>query len=245
MAGPTSPASQDGRDGEPQAHGGPALAAEDTEPGASEAPLPPTHGATGRLNSAEMPLLQPEATSSPPECGSDVWLHIYHCDPCTGCLNRILLKRAEIGIYHAGIEVYGEEWSFQYFEDTWDDPAVSGLIRCLPKQMPDYEYQESVNLGPTTLSQEDVDRVLLSLHHEWPACSYHLTHNNCLTFAERFARELQAPAAFPVRLKGILEASRQNSCVDAIVDYSWSWVKWWMIRKHRQPSDRRELLPQE
>lgn len=73
------------------------------------------------------------------------------------------------GIYHAGIEVYGEahkwgclgeeevtiscaddlsadhldpfrlqEWSFQYFEDTWNDPSISGILRCMPKQMSGY-----------------------------------------------------------------------------------------------------------
>ena len=28
-----------------------------------------------------------------------------------------------------------QEWSFQYFEDTWNDPTISGIIRCAPKQM--------------------------------------------------------------------------------------------------------------
>merc|ERR1712039_422587 len=121
--------------------------------------------------------------------------------------NKIWLKDAEIGIFHAGVEVYGEEWSFQYFEDTWNDPFVSGLIRCLPKRMVDYEYQESINLGPTPFSQEEVDQFLLALHYEWPACSYHLTHNNCLTFAEHFTGKLMVPNAFPLHLKGILERS--------------------------------------
>jgi len=216
------------------------------ELGSPEATLPPMALGSKRSESEDLPLLPESApmaavSSFSPE-DKDVWLHIYHCDPFTGFLNRVFLKQAQIGIYHAGIEVYGEEWSFQYFEDTWDDPSVSGLIRCLPKQMVDYEYQESVNLGPTPFSQEEVDRVLVALHYEWPACSYHLTHNNCLTFAERFAGELKAPNAFPVRLKGILEASRQSTSVDAMVDYSWSWVKWWMIRKHRQPDPPEEEL---
>jgi hypothetical protein len=181
----------------------------------------------------------------PEESNPDVWLHIYHCDPYTGFLNRHLLKNAEIGIYHAGVEVYGEEWSFQYFEDTWNDPSVSGLIRCMPKRMTDYEYQESINLGPTPLSEEDVDQILLALHYEWPACSYHLTHNNCLTFAEHFAKKLQVPNDFPAWLKGILEASRQSQSVDAIVDYSWSWVKWYMIRKHQQVEEEIQAPPPE
>lgn len=169
--------------------------------------------------------------------GPDVWLHIYHCDPYTGFLNRMMLKHAEIGIYHAGVEVFGEEWSFQYFEDTWSDPSVSGLIRCEPRRMAEYEYQESINLGPTPFLHDEVDSLLLILRKEWPACSYHLTHRNCLTFAEHFIGLLQVPRPFPVWLKGILEASRVNSSLDGVVNYSWSWAKWWMMRKHHREDE--------
>ena len=30
-----------------------------------------------------------------------------------------------LGAYHVGLEVYGIEWSFQYYSDTWDDDSVS------------------------------------------------------------------------------------------------------------------------
>eukprot|EP00404_Azadinium_spinosum_P049942 CAMPEP_0180749630 /NCGR_PEP_ID=MMETSP1038_2-20121128/30695_1 /TAXON_ID=632150 /ORGANISM="Azadinium spinosum, Strain 3D9" /LENGTH=292 /DNA_ID=CAMNT_0022783349 /DNA_START=98 /DNA_END=973 /DNA_ORIENTATION=- len=162
----------------------------------------------------------------------DIWLHIYHTDPYTGFLNRVALKRGGIGIYHAGVEIYGEEWAFQYFEETWNDPSVSGLTRCVPKHMPGYEYQESVYLGASPCSQHQVDQCLLRLHYEWPACSYHLTKRNCLTFAEHFAQLLQSPEPFPARLNGILNISTQHT--DALVDYSWTWMKWWMMRKHNQ-----------
>jgi hypothetical protein len=164
---------------------------------------------------------------------ASIWLHIYHCDPYTGFLNQKWLASREMGIYHAGVEVFGEEWSFQYFEDTWNDPTISGLIRCRPRQMTDYEYQESINLGPTPLSQFEVNELLRRLIREWPACNYHLTRNNCLTFAETLISELQVPGSFPTRLRSILDASNNNSAVGGIVDYSWSWLKWWMIRKHR------------
>jgi len=167
----------------------------------------------------------------------DVWLHIYHCDPYTGFLNRMLLKNSEIGIYHAGVEVYGEEWSFQYFEDTWNDPTISGIIRCVPKQMYGYEYQESLNLGPTPLSEDEVDDLVEKLSDEYSASTYHLTHRNCLTFAQHMAGCLKAPRPFPDWVLGILEASTRVGAVDATVDYFWSWAKWYMIRKHEPPED--------
>jgi len=204
----------------------------------------------------------------------DVWLHVYHCDPYTAFLNQAILTRNDVGIYHCGVEVYSDEWSFQYFEDTWDDPTVSGIIRCSPRQMFGYDYQdaiqqrghdlpaqratrrvrhsrlptsaasasaiqhvdrckqETVHLGVTSLSEEEVDKELTRLKEEWPACSYHLTRNNCLVFAEHFAGILKVPEPFPSRLKGILEASAQNQRTGAVVDYVWSWSKWWMLRKH-------------
>ncbi|CAJ1421975.1 unnamed protein product [Effrenium voratum] len=173
----------------------------------------------------------------------DVWVHIYHCDPYTGFLNRMMLNRSEIGIYHAGIEVYGEEWSFQYFEDTWNDPTISGIMRCLPKQMAGYEYQESLNLGPTPLSQDEVDDLLEGLSDEYSASTYHLTHRNCLTFAQHLAKSLKAPKEFPPWILGILDASTKLGALDATVDYFWSWAKWYMIRKHEPPEEETQPVP--
>lgn len=183
-----------------------------------------TGGGVNASALGDAPVLSPQT----------VWLHVYHCDPYTGFLNRVALKHADIGIYHAGVEVYGQEWCFQYFEDTWNDPTISGIIRCRPKQMIDYEYQESISLGQTQLSEGAVDQLIYSLHNEWPACSYHLTRRNCLTFAEHFVSRLRVPGTFPDWLKGILDTSNNNRQMDAVVDYSWSWIKWWMVRKHQQ-----------
>jgi len=206
---------------------------EDSEP-AQEAPLP----RLTRLESESGAMASESgfAETLPPS-KQDVWIHIYHCDSFTGFLNRVALRQAEVGIYHAGVEVYGEEWAFQYFEDTWDNPAISGVMRCLPTKMVDYDYQESVNLGPTPLTVDEVDDILRMLHYQWPACSYHITRNNCLTFAESFSRQLKVPEAFPPKLKGILEASRNSPSAEAIVERSWAWAKWWMRRKHRQDED--------
>lgn len=174
----------------------------------------------------------------------DVVVHVYHCDPVTGFLNRMLMKDMEIGIWHAGVEVYGEEWSFQYFEDTWDDPSISGLIRCSPTQMAGYEFQESINLGPTQLSELEVDRMLVALSAEWPASSYHLTHNNCLSFAKLFVEKLKAPRPFPDWILGVIETSTKNQWLDAVVDYNWSWLKWYMIQKHAREREERAALAQ-
>lgn len=173
--------------------------------------------------------------SAEAEWRSDVILHVYQCDQWTGWLNKWWLKDSEMPIYHLGVEVYGEEWSFLYFEDCWHDESVSGVIRCQPKHMADFEYQESINLGLTTLGEDEVDDILLRLHQDYPACSYHLTRRNCLTFAEELTRKLKPPKPFPAGLKGIIDSCSQAPRLDATVDYGWSWAKWYMLRKHSQP----------
>eukprot|EP00927_Polykrikos_kofoidii_P083424 TRINITY_DN8533_c0_g1_i1.p1 TRINITY_DN8533_c0_g1~~TRINITY_DN8533_c0_g1_i1.p1 ORF type:complete len:281 (+),score=51.75 TRINITY_DN8533_c0_g1_i1:37-843(+) len=211
----------------------------------NEVPTPRTeHGEEEReekvLPADDEGLSQAEGEKEDKVGPSHVIVHIYHCDPYTGWLNTYLLKGAELGIYHAGVEVYGEEWSFQYFEDTWNDPSVSGVRNCRPTRMHGYDYQESVNLGKTSLSGLSVRMLLINLREKWPACSYHITHNNCLTFAETLVAELSPPGKFPARLKGILELSHKTAPADAMVDYSWSWMKWWMVRNNQREAEQEE-----
>mmetsp|Transcript_17067 Transcript_17067/g.49478 ORF Transcript_17067/g.49478 Transcript_17067/m.49478 type:complete len:292 (-) Transcript_17067:73-948(-) len=161
---------------------------------------------------------------------SDVQLHIYHCDAVTGFLNNTVLLRAEIPIYHVGVELFGREWAFQYYENAWHDDSISGVHSCAPKRAPGYEYVRSVNLGPTPLSEPEALLLIAALRREWPASSYHITRRNCVTFAQTLAATLQVTTPFPPWLRAILDASSNNAAADAILDYSWTFSKWWMAR---------------
>lgn len=165
---------------------------------------------------------------------SSVWVHVYHTDIYTAWLNWAWLKYAEIPIYHVGVEIYGEEWTFNYFDDTWDDPTVSGVINCQPRNMPGFEYQWSVCLGKTELTDDEVDLLLERLRSDWPANSYHLTRKNCLNFAEFFVNLLNPPEPFPPILLGVQEASKNNPVHEGVIDHGWGWAKWWMRRKYSQ-----------
>jgi len=192
--------------------------------------LPRSHS----LSSTDLP--RSHSNSLPP---TDVFLHVYHVDPCTGYLNNAFLKSKDLGMYHCGIEVNGEEWSFGFFIDCWNDPTLSGLQRCSPKNMIGYEYKETVNLGPTPLSDEEVEQVLDGVRDTWPACSYHIVHRNCMTFTQHIASLLQVPEPFPAWTKGAVDFSARNARMDAVVDVAWSWSKWWMDMRHGQGSDSR------
>jgi len=146
----------------------------------------------------------------------DVLLHVYHLDPCTGYLNNAFFKSSDLGMYHCGIQVKADEWSFGFYKDSWNDPSVSGVHCCRPKHMIGYEYQETVNLGPTPLSNRQVQQVLASVQDAWPACSYHIVHRNCVTFAEDIAGLLQVPEPFPTWTKGALDFTARNARMDAV-----------------------------
>jgi hypothetical protein len=169
--------------------------------------------------------------------GSEVWLHVYDTDPVAALANRACLKRLRCPIHHVAVEVYGKEWCFQYFEDTWDDLEYSGVLRCTPKQMPNYNYQYSVCLGKSKLSEASVNDILYTSTVEWTACSYHLTRNNCIDYAEALVEKLHTPEPFPLVLKAILVSCAKRPIVDAIVDRVWQTAKWFMIRKHQAPKE--------
>jgi len=174
-----------------------------------------------------------------------VWIHVYHIDSYTGWLNGVWLKAAEMPICHVGIEVYGEEWAFNYFDDCWDDPAISGVVNCLPRNMPGYDYQESVNLGATKLAPHEVDELLWRLRDEWPACTYHLTRHNCISFAQHLVGLLKPPQPFPPPIAGVNDASRNNPIHEGVIDYGWQWAKWWMRKQTADEQAAREAAAAE
>jgi len=157
-----------------------------------------------------------------------VKLHIYHTDPYTAWMNRAGLRYAEYPIYHAGVEVYGVEWAFQYFDDCWDDDTISGVLPSQPMHMPGFEYQETISMGRTPLDPHEARRLIDSLRDEWPASSYHLTRHNCLTFAKTLIEQLHVPEAFPPMLLGFSNAPEHLPTTDMVVDFGWSWYKWSM-----------------
>ena len=170
--------------------------------------------------------------------GSAVMLHVYHVskNDAVRRLNRLTggsrnpLKFG--GIFHAGIEVYGQEWSYGGTLEASD----SGVEMNLPKQHNQHQYYSSVHLGDTKLSPSEVMNILRRLVGLWPGGNYDLyvilktvrdapetpscqltcwlgicftcrrIHNNCCHFADAFAvSSLQLPPPIiPFLLPGTL-----------------------------------------
>jgi uridine kinase len=92
------------------------------------------------------------------------------------------------GVFHAGIEVNGMEWSFGMSESE----TVPGVSCVAPKSHPMHRYRETVKLRSTRLSPEDVADILSKLIEEYPGDDYDLLRRNCCHFADDFAMRLGA-----------------------------------------------------
>mmetsp|Transcript_38979 Transcript_38979/g.84843 ORF Transcript_38979/g.84843 Transcript_38979/m.84843 type:complete len:441 (-) Transcript_38979:74-1396(-) len=170
--------------------------------------------------------------------GIRVWLHVYDLGPVTGRLNEFVLRGANLGAFHCGIEVLGDEWAFQGFHDAWDDPTLSGVLRNEPRCHPAYLYRESVYLGKTPLDEDSVDEILDSFTDAWPANTYHLVTRNCVTFAEELAAALQVPEPFPTWVRGAIDVGK-SPAIFHVADYGWSLYKWWSTRQAELEDGRR------
>merc|ERR1719252_426083 len=105
----------------------------------------------------------------PPHRGHEVWMHVYDLGPITGRLNELVLRGANLGAFHCGVEVLGDEWSFQGFRDAWDNPELSGVVRNEPREHPAYMYRESLDMGESPLDEDQIDAKIDEFMDAWPA----------------------------------------------------------------------------
>lgn len=112
-------------------------------------------------------------------------LHVYDLDSLTGKVNAVTRHLAQSGVFHVGVQVYGDEWSFGQHDDV-----TTGVTCNKPKEHFFHVYRESVYMGDTDLSRAEVWLLLERLKPEWPGNSYHLFQRNCITFADVLCHEL-------------------------------------------------------
>merc|ERR1719454_1688277 len=73
----------------------------------------------------------------------------------------------------------------------------------MPKTNPLHVYRESIWLGFSPLSANEIWNVLAKLGKDWPAGSYHFLTHNCTDFAETLAVSLDVPHSFPSWAHGL------------------------------------------
>lgn len=105
-------------------------------------------------------------------------------------VNRVLAHRLSPlkfgGVFHAGVEVNGLEWSFGL------TPSVEypGVTSVKPMTHPQHHFRQSVGMGLTKLSGESIKAIIAEMVVEYPGPSYDLLRRNCCNFADDFCQRL-------------------------------------------------------
>jgi len=121
---------------------------------------------------------------------TEVLVNIYDVsqDPTVQKLNELLAHRYSPfkfgGIFHAGVEMLGQEWSFGFVA------CGTGVHRSSPRNHPHHHFRETIRLGPTRLSHEEVLTLMSAISLEYPGNSYHLLKRNCCHFASDLCMRL-------------------------------------------------------
>lgn len=126
-----------------------------------------------------------------------------------------------IGAYHVGVEVLGDEWYFR-----WSETAESGIVWMRPRAHQVHVYSESICLGTSELSDQQIRSVLGGFVDGWPARSYHPVNRNCIHFAQAFVEALRCSQPFPEWVLGLPDAV-QSTYLASIANSSWELLRWW------------------
>jgi len=132
------------------------------------------------------------STVSEEEVGMSVSVHIYDVSQEEGIqkLNRILAHKSSPlkfgGVFHAGVEVNGLEWSYGF------SPCESrpGVCCVEPKTHPQHHFRQTVHLRNTKLPPEAIAEILSELVEDYPGHDYNLLRRNCCHFADEFCIRL-------------------------------------------------------
>jgi len=116
--------------------------------------------------------------------GEPVWLHIYDV---FGALEKVnsFMKPVGSGAFHAGVEVYGKEWSYGYATE-----GMEGVYWTKPRCNDRHRYRESVNMGGTPLTETEVLMLVLEMKNHWPGFAYDILVRNCCHFSDALCRRL-------------------------------------------------------
>jgi len=119
-----------------------------------------------------------------------VRLHIYDVggSKLVSRANKVF-KRTGTGAFHAGVEIFGVEYSYGYTSKG------TGIFGVPPGQCPRHLYREgdTVELGDTELSMMEVANILegMARSDPWKGEEYNLLRHNCVHFCQAFCEELE------------------------------------------------------
>ncbi|CAE7272148.1 unnamed protein product [Symbiodinium necroappetens] len=122
--------------------------------------------------------------------GIPVTLNIYDVSghPILKNANK-LFRAVGAGAYHAAVEINGEEWSYGGCDEG------TGVFTCSPRQCEAHSFRESIPMGHTVLTKEEIDAALESLSDSWRGPDYDILRHNCCHYSNDMLRVLGLPSA--------------------------------------------------
>jgi len=137
-----------------------------------------------------------------------VYLNVYHLDDGWQRTNRNLFGIG--GAFHAGVEVFGVEWTFGC------EGVCSGTPRCHRVHV----FQESVLMGETECSREVVADIIRQLTCHWRGEDYDMLSRNCCSFSSTLCEQLvgRPIPAWVNRFAKIVSAVKVGAQVCGAVD---------------------------
>jgi len=93
--------------------------------------------------------------------------------------------------FHCGVEVYQCEWSYSATGSTSGAESPANRISCCqPKTCEGQAYTESLPLGTTAASEDEVLKILQALRRSWSTTGTERQGRTCVLFAEEFCQRL-------------------------------------------------------
>lgn len=89
------------------------------------------------------------------------------------------------GAFHTGVEVYGKEWCYGASQD---DTSSVGYVE--PGQCDQHDFRESLYMGSTSCTPEQVWAIIEDMGREWTGTSYDMFSRNCHNFSTEFCGRL-------------------------------------------------------
>ena len=115
----------------------------------------------------------------PPAMPTPVVVHVYDVSTKEAIARINSVTKPLGGVFHAGVEVLGREWSYGYCP-----PPGTGVFCVPPRSCEAHVYRESIALGACALDAPAVARVIARLQSEWIGESYDLLYRNCVHFCD-------------------------------------------------------------